>query len=119
MDFQKLKNKTGLTTKGISDFFNIPIRTVTGWVNGSRKAQDYVVALMNYKWEHKDSNAVVEEVANFHELKEKMNLPLTKISEYFGIFYKNVQKWNTGRAVAPDYVISLMNYKWECENKKI
>ena len=118
MDFQELKNKTGLTTKGISDFFNIPIRTVTGWANGSRSAQDYVVSLMNYKWEHKDCNVVVEDVTNFHELKEKMNLPLTKISEFFGIPYINVQRWNSAGVVASDYVVSLMNYKWDCENKK-
>lgn len=118
MDFQELKNKMQMSLKEMGNFFNIPYRTIQDWSAGVRTLAPYILSLMNYKWENKDSSDVVEEVANFQELKEKMNLPLTKISEYFGIFYKNVQKWNTGRAVAPDYVISLMNYKWDCENKK-
>lgn len=55
---------------------------------------------------------------DFQELKNKMQMSLKGISEFFGIDYKTIQKWNTGYRTAPDYVISLMNYKWDCENKK-
>ena len=56
---------------------------------------------------------------DFQELKNKMQMSLRGISDFFGIDYKTIQKWNTGYRTAPDYVIELMNYKWDCENKKI
>lgn len=34
--------------KGISEKFNIPLRTVYGWCNGSRTPPDYIIKMMNY-----------------------------------------------------------------------
>jgi len=119
MDYQELKNKMQMSLKGISEFFGIDYKTIQKWNTGYRTAPDYVIELMNYKWEHKDCNIVVERVSTGAELFEKIAISINAISEFFGIPSRTIYGWTNGSRTAPDYVISLMNYKWECENKKI
>ena len=34
--------------KGVSDKFNIPLRTVYSWCSGERKPPDYIIKMMHY-----------------------------------------------------------------------
>lgn len=49
MDFKELREKSGMTFKAFSDYFNIPMRTLQGWEYGERKCPPYVLDLMEYK----------------------------------------------------------------------
>ncbi|MBQ2862498.1 MAG: transcriptional regulator [Oscillospiraceae bacterium] len=49
MDFKELREKSGMTFKAFSDYFNIPMRTLQGWEYGERKCPPYLLDLMEYK----------------------------------------------------------------------
>ena len=53
----------------------------------------------------------------FKELREKHNMTLTQISEYFEIPYRTIQNWDGGQRKCPEYLLKLMEYKLE-QNKK-
>lgn len=52
------------------------------------------------------------------ELRLEMNMNRTEFCEYFGIPYRTVQDWETGKRKLPDYVLRLMRYKYETEKLK-
>ncbi len=45
----EMRNQTGMTRKALSEYMQIPIRTMTDWERGERKMPDYVLRLMAYK----------------------------------------------------------------------
>lgn len=45
----RLKEKTGLTWKKLSEYFGIPYRTVQDWYMGKRSMPEYLLRLMIYK----------------------------------------------------------------------
>ena len=53
----------------------------------------------------------------FKELREKSRMSRSGFSEYFGIPYRTVQNWELGLRECPEYLLNLMQYKLEKENK--
>lgn len=51
IDFKVLYEDYGMTTKEISEYFEIPYRTVQSWKLGNRKCPIYLLKLMLYKLE--------------------------------------------------------------------
>lgn len=51
-DFVEFFEKYGMTLKELSDYFEIPYRTVQGWKLGKRKCPSYLLKLMIYKLEN-------------------------------------------------------------------
>lgn len=49
MTINELLQATGWTMAQMSKYFNIPYRTVQSWVLGDRKANQYILDLMEYK----------------------------------------------------------------------
>lgn len=49
MTVQELLQSTGWSISKMSKYFNIPYRTVQSWVLGDRKANQYILDLMEYK----------------------------------------------------------------------
>ena len=47
----KLKEKTGMNWKKLSEYYGIPYRTVQDWYMGKRQMPDYLLRLMVYKAE--------------------------------------------------------------------
>lgn len=54
-ELKELMNKYSMNIKGISDYFDIPYKTVQKWCSGERKCPEYVINMMriildnNYK----------------------------------------------------------------------
>ena len=53
------------------------------------------------------------------KLKEDSGLNWKKFSEYYGIPYRTVQDWYTGKRHMPEYLLRLMIYKAEMEKSNI
>ena len=49
MTIKELLEATGWTMAQMAKYFNIPYRTVQSWVLGDRKANQYIIDLMEYK----------------------------------------------------------------------
>ncbi len=49
MTFRELRQKSGMTQKAFSEYFEIPKRTIEGWDEGQRKCPEYLLKLMIYK----------------------------------------------------------------------
>lgn len=54
----------------------------------------------------------------FKELRERSGMNKTKFAEYFEIPYRTVQNWESGVNKCPDYLLKLLQYKLDNENKK-
>ncbi len=54
----------------------------------------------------------------FKELREQSGMTRGKFAEYFGIPYRTVQNWELGLRECPEYLLKLMQYKLDNENKK-
>ena len=111
---------TNLTIREMSNFFNIPYKTVYSWNTGHRTPPGYVVELMLYKWEHRLFTYYIDQLnykglENFAYFKAKLGKNLKFFSEFYNIPYKTIQCWNTGHRTPPEYVIELMLYKYYCE----
>lgn len=50
------------------------------------------------------------------KLRKSMDMNRVEFCEYFGIPYRTVQDWESGKRELPDYVLRLMKYKAEIEN---
>lgn len=48
-------------------------------------------------------------------LRESMNMNRREFCEYFGIPYRTVTDWESGKRSMPDYVFRLMEYKVRAE----
>jgi len=59
---------------------------------------------------------VVAERINDYLIEKGMNIK--QFSEYFEIPYRTVQNWKSGSRKCPDYVLKLILYRLENENKK-
>jgi DNA-binding transcriptional regulator YiaG len=44
-------------------------------------------------------------------------MKLTEFAEYFNIPYRTLQNWKAGIRACPSYVVELMKYRLENENK--
>lgn len=53
----------------------------------------------------------------FNELLQSSGMKMTEFCKYFGIPYRTVQNWKAGVRKCPAYVLELMKYKLENENK--
>ena len=51
MELIKLKEKTGMSWKKLSQYYGIPYRTLQDWYMGKRKMSEYLLRLMIYKVE--------------------------------------------------------------------
>ena len=51
MELIKLKEKTGMSWKKLSQYYGIPYRTLQDWYMGKRKMPEYLLRLMIYKAE--------------------------------------------------------------------
>ena len=49
MTFEELKEASGMNIKQLSEYFNIPYRTIQKWNSGERICSDYLIDLMHYK----------------------------------------------------------------------
>ena len=49
MDFKELKSASRMTNSQISEFSEIPVRTLENWLSKKRTPPDYVVSLLYYK----------------------------------------------------------------------
>ena len=49
MEFKELRKLSGMTQAQFSEYFEIPKRTIEEWDRGTRKCNDYLVKLMEYK----------------------------------------------------------------------
>lgn len=49
--FKSLLMRSGMNLKQFSEYFNIPYRTLQGWKAGERKCPEYLLELMQYKFE--------------------------------------------------------------------
>ena len=50
------------------------------------------------------------------ELREKMGMNRREFCDYYGIPYRTVQDWETGKRELPDYLLRLIIYRAEIEN---
>lgn len=51
------------------------------------------------------------------ELRVKSGMTQKAFAEYFDIPHRTIQNWEGGQRQCPDYLLSLMQYKLEKENK--
>ncbi|MBE5936094.1 MAG: helix-turn-helix domain-containing protein [Lachnospiraceae bacterium] len=49
------------------------------------------------------------------ELREATGMNRREFCEYYGIPYRTVQDWESGKRTMPEYVLRLMKYKAEIE----
>ena len=49
MRFSELRRAAGMSLVEISNYFNIPYRTIQNWDSGKREPPNYVIELMAYK----------------------------------------------------------------------
>ena len=49
MTFKELRQKSGMTQKEFSEYFNIPKRTIEDWDRGACKCHNYLLCLIEYK----------------------------------------------------------------------
>lgn len=63
-------------------------------------------------------NANMDTREELIKLKEKTGLNWKKLSEYYGIPYRTIQDWYSGKRHMPEYLIRLMVYKFEMEKEK-
>jgi len=54
----------------------------------------------------------------FREILHNSGMNIKQFSEYFEIPYRTVQNWKSGSRKCPDYVLKLILYRLENENKK-
>lgn len=54
----------------------------------------------------------------FKEIREQSGMNLTQFGEYFGIPYRTLQHWEHGTRNCPEYLLKLMQYKLNNEQKK-
>lgn len=54
----------------------------------------------------------------FKEIREQSGMNLTQFSQYFEIPYRTIQNWDSGIRQCPEYLLKLMRYKIENEQKK-
>lgn len=55
----------------------------------------------------------------FKELLEKSKMSMKDFSENFGIPYRTVQHWKSGTRVCPGYILELISYRLEKEERKM
>lgn len=55
---------------------------------------------------------------DFKELREASGMTVPEFARYFEINVRNVQRWENGERKCPEYVLKLMEYKLNNENKK-
>ena len=51
------------------------------------------------------------------ELRTKSGMTQKAFAEYFDIPHRTIQNWEGGQRQCPDYLLNLMQYKLEKENK--
>ena len=51
------------------------------------------------------------------DLRTASGMSRSQFAEYFDVPYRTVQDWELGNRTAPEYLISLMEYKLRNENK--
>lgn len=49
MTFKEFQKESGMTLTEISEYFEIPYRTVQNWAYGQRKCPEYLLKLMAFK----------------------------------------------------------------------
>ena len=54
----------------------------------------------------------------FKEIRKKSGMNLTQFAEHFEIPYRTVQNWESGTRKCPEYLLKLIEYKLNNENKK-
>ncbi|MDY3918649.1 MAG: helix-turn-helix domain-containing protein [Candidatus Limivivens sp.] len=52
------------------------------------------------------------------ELRKSTGMNRKQFAEYFGIPYRTLQDWELGNRKMPDYLLRLMVYKVEMEQKR-
>ena len=57
----------------------------------------------------------MDKASKVKELREQMGMNRREFCEYFGIPYRTVQDWESGKREMPDYVLRLLWYKSEME----
>lgn len=55
--------------------------------------------------------------SGFKELRQGSGMSRKEFAEFFGIPYRTVQNWELCLRECPDYLIELMKYKLDHENK--
>ena len=54
---------------------------------------------------------------NIKELRNTAGMTQKAFADYFGIPHRTIQNWEGGQRQCPDYLLNLMIYKLEKENK--
>ena len=52
MTLKGLREASGMTRTQFAEYFGIPYRTIQDWELGSRKCNDYIIVLIEYKLKH-------------------------------------------------------------------
>ena len=54
---------------------------------------------------------------NIKELRTASGMSRKQFAEFFGFPYRSLQNWELGLRECPEYLLNLMQYKLEKENK--
>ncbi len=54
---------------------------------------------------------------NIKELRQRSNMNLKQFSEYLNIPYRTLQNWEGGSRSCPQYLIELIHFKLQADNK--
>lgn len=54
---------------------------------------------------------------DFKEIRQQSGMNKTQFAEYFNIPYRTIQNWEAGVRQCPAYVLDLIKYKLNNENK--
>lgn len=54
---------------------------------------------------------------DFKEIRQASGMNKTQFAEYFNIPYRTIQNWEAGVRQCPAYVLDLIQYKLNNENK--
>lgn len=54
---------------------------------------------------------MINKAEKIKELRERMGMNRKEFCDYFGIPYRTVQDWESGKREMPDYVLRLLWYK--------
>lgn len=73
-----------------------------------------IVSNTRNAWIKKEGN-IMDTREKLIELRKQMGMKRTEFCEYFGIPYRTVEDWETGKRNMPEYLLRLMYYKAKAE----
>ena len=83
MNIKDLRASIGMTQKELSEYFGIPDKTIKNWEQGTRKAPEYLIKLIEYKIKKEEigMNKTVKKATEIMEGTYKQDLPDVNIGD--------------------------------------